>query len=80
MMALYNYFLFAWTVMEHCTTGNRSTVGALAVMPWTVAFMVIPGVAYLVRDWQFLSLCFAFPYVVMIVSFWYDHMPIVHSK
>ncbi|KAG7160346.1 Organic cation transporter protein-like 1 [Homarus americanus] len=56
--------------METCSTKERSMVGTLFVVPWALGYMVVPGIAYLVRRWRELQAVVTVPALVFIAHYW----------
>ncbi|KAG7155472.1 Organic cation transporter protein-like 16, partial [Homarus americanus] len=63
-------FLICEHMMEVSSSSTRSTFGGLFLMMWAAGYFVLPGVAYLVRDWQWLQAALNLPNVVMLLEFW----------
>ena len=61
--------MFAIAVMETCATKYRAAVGTLIVIPWALGYMAVPGIAYVVRTWKVLQLCYAIPTLLTILFF-----------
>ncbi|KAK7078509.1 hypothetical protein SK128_022825 [Halocaridina rubra] len=56
--------------METCSSEKRSIVGSLFVLPWALSYMVLPGIAYLIRTWQWLQVAFSVPALFLAAYFW----------
>ncbi|XP_071525292.1 organic cation transporter protein-like [Panulirus ornatus] len=61
-------FVFA---METCAVKYRAAVGTLLVLPWALGYMLVPGIAYLVRQWKWLQFTYSIPGLSAIVYFWW---------
>ncbi|XP_042868981.1 organic cation transporter protein-like [Penaeus japonicus] len=57
-------------VMELCSSRHRSTVSVMFVVPWALGYMVLPGIAYLVRTWYWLQVALTVPALYTISYFW----------
>ena len=55
--------------METCATKYRAAAGALFVIPWALGYMMVPGIAYLVRTWKLLQVAYAIPTLFTVVFF-----------
>ncbi|XP_042233844.1 organic cation transporter protein-like, partial [Homarus americanus] len=56
--------------LEICSPKHRSIIGSLYAIPWAVGYMVLPGVAYLVRDWQMLQVALTIPSIFFVIYIW----------
>ncbi|XP_042222762.1 steroid transmembrane transporter SLC22A24-like [Homarus americanus] len=56
--------------LEICSPKYRSHVGSLYSIPWALGYMMLPGLAYLVRDWQMLQIALTIPNVFSIIYIW----------
>ncbi|XP_076034221.1 solute carrier family 22 member 3-like [Oratosquilla oratoria] len=63
---LSNYVL----LLELSSKSQRSYVGPLSGLAWSIGQMLLPGVAYLVREWKYLQLALTAPYLYTLVYFW----------
>lgn len=59
--------------MEICAPSQRNSVGALFMLPWSFGYMLMPGLAYLVRPWRWLQAVYASLFLITIVYFWYGY-------
>ncbi|XP_069939366.1 organic cation transporter protein [Cherax quadricarinatus] len=57
-------------VMEISSTQSRSRLGSLFAVPWSIGYMVIAGVAYLVRSWQWLQVTITLPALLFTLYYW----------
>lgn len=57
-------------VMELCSSRHRSTVSVMFVVPWALGYMVLPGIAYLVRTWYWLQVALTVPALYTVSYFW----------
>ncbi|XP_071526251.1 organic cation transporter protein-like isoform X2 [Panulirus ornatus] len=57
--------------METCAAKYRAAVGTLIVIPWSLGYMVVPLIAYLVRPWKFLQIAYSIPGLSAIIYFWW---------
>ncbi|XP_037789627.1 organic cation transporter protein-like [Penaeus monodon] len=57
------------SVMEACSAKQRDYVGPLFVLPWALGYMVVPGIAYLIRDWKPLQAALTTPALVLVVFY-----------
>uniref|UniRef100_A0A672JUW0 Solute carrier family 22 member 7-like n=1 Tax=Sinocyclocheilus grahami TaxID=75366 RepID=A0A672JUW0_SINGR len=55
-----------WVSIEH-----RKLVGVIDSLSWTFAFMSFPLVAYLIRDWRWLTVAISLPTVTAIITWWW---------
>lgn len=53
--------------MEVTATKYRTAVGTLFVIPWALGYMLMPGIAYLVRKWKLLQLTYSLATLLGIV-------------
>ncbi|KAK7085072.1 hypothetical protein SK128_006273 [Halocaridina rubra] len=60
-------FVFA---MEICSVRERTHLGALFTIPFALGYMLIPGIAYFVRQWQWLQVALTFPSFYLLIYFW----------
>ncbi|XP_068245524.1 organic cation transporter protein-like [Palaemon carinicauda] len=56
--------------METCSLEKRSMVGALFTLPWALGYMAVPGIAYLIRTWQWMQVAYTVPALSLIAYFW----------
>lgn len=54
--------------VESCTERQRSIVGIMFCLPFAVGYMLLPGVAYLLRDWRDLHLAISVPVMLLIAN------------
>lgn len=54
--------------VEASSVRHRSVVGILFSVPFAVGFMLLPGLAYLIRDWRFLHLAISAPVILLIAN------------
>ncbi|XP_069189978.1 organic cation transporter protein isoform X2 [Procambarus clarkii] len=54
--------------VEACTLKQRSIVGILLSVPFALGFMLLPGIAYFVRDWRHLHLAISLPVILLTAS------------
>ncbi|XP_076064207.1 organic cation transporter protein-like [Oratosquilla oratoria] len=55
--------------MENCSPSRRSFVGSLYAVPWALGYMALPGIAYVVRDWQWLQVVLSLPSLLLFLYF-----------
>lgn len=53
-----------------CSPSQRTYVGSLFLIPWAIGYMVVPGVAYLVRPWRWMQAVFTVPVFYSLIFFW----------
>ncbi|KAK3880066.1 hypothetical protein Pcinc_015405 [Petrolisthes cinctipes] len=58
------------TQMETCISKDRSLFATMYALPWTVGYMLIPGIAYWVRSWKWLQAALSLPCLVLIAHYW----------
>ncbi|KAK4294714.1 hypothetical protein Pmani_032679 [Petrolisthes manimaculis] len=58
------------TQMETCISKDRSVFASMFVLPWTLGYMMIPGIAYWVRTWKWLQAALSLPTLVFIAYYW----------
>ncbi|XP_066985956.1 organic anion transporter 3-like [Macrobrachium rosenbergii] len=63
------YSKFRVTTMEICSHRQRSVVGSIGGVPWSLGFLVVPGIAYLVRPWRWMQVAYSAP-MLLLVSFY----------
>nr|XP_045612558.1 organic cation transporter-like protein [Procambarus clarkii] len=56
--------------MELCTPRQRNYVASFFLLPWAVGYMMVPGVAYLVRPWRWMLVAFTIPVFYYLIYFW----------
>ncbi|XP_042237281.1 steroid transmembrane transporter SLC22A24-like [Homarus americanus] len=54
--------------VEACTMSQRSVVGIMFSVPFAFGCMLLPGIAYYIRDWRHLHLAISFPVVLLIAN------------
>ncbi|CAL4144108.1 unnamed protein product, partial [Meganyctiphanes norvegica] len=54
--------------VESCTERQRSIVGIMFCLPFAIGYMLLPGVAYLLRDWRDLHLAISVPVMLLIAN------------
>ncbi|XP_078535045.1 solute carrier family 22 member 7-like [Lissotriton helveticus] len=57
--------------LEWVDTKHRTFIGCLMSLYWSVGFMLLPLVAYLIRDWRWLLVAVTSPYILGIISVWW---------
>ena len=55
--------------MENSATKYRAAAGALSSVPWGFGYMMVPGIAYLVRKWKLLQVAYAIPTLFAVINF-----------
>jgi hypothetical protein len=58
--------------MEVIGGSYRSTVGIGMQLFFAVGFMSLPGIAYFIREWNYLQLAISLPALITIIYFWYS--------
>lgn len=48
----------------------RSMAAILFILPWAIGYMILPGIAYVVRSWQRLQAVLISPYVPLLAYYW----------
>lgn len=56
--------------MELCTESQRSHFGPMFVLPHAFGHMLLPAIAYLVRNWQWLQATLTIPAVILFAYLW----------
>ncbi|CAL4065633.1 unnamed protein product, partial [Meganyctiphanes norvegica] len=56
--------------MELCTESQRSFFGPMFVLPHAFGHMLLPAIAYLVRNWQWLQATLTIPAVILFAYLW----------
>lgn len=54
--------------VEVCTSRQRSIVGILFSVPFAIGYMLLPGVAYYLREWRQLHLAISLPVSLLLVN------------
>ncbi|XP_066937712.1 organic cation transporter protein-like [Macrobrachium rosenbergii] len=54
--------------VEACTAKQRSIVGILFSVPFAIGYMLLPAVAYYVREWRHLHLAISLPVILLIAN------------
>ncbi|KAK8407772.1 hypothetical protein O3P69_002367 [Scylla paramamosain] len=57
-------------LMETCGRKERSSIGVLFVIPWSLGYMIVPGIAYLIRPWKWLLVALSLPSLPLLLNFW----------
>lgn len=63
-------YLTSLLAIEMCTTSQRALVGALFSIPWSFGYMLLPGIAYLVRDFVYLQIAITLPGLTLFPAYW----------
>ncbi|XP_064105109.1 organic cation transporter protein-like [Macrobrachium nipponense] len=58
-------------VMEICSPSQRSSVGTVGGVPWSLGYMIVPGIAYLIRPWRWLQVAYSIPMFYLISYYWF---------
>ncbi|XP_068223638.1 solute carrier family 22 member 6-B-like isoform X2 [Palaemon carinicauda] len=58
-------------VMEICSHSQRSSVGSLGGIPWSLGYIIVPGIAYLIRPWRWLQAAYSVPMIYLISYYWF---------
>ncbi|XP_037784610.1 organic cation transporter protein-like [Penaeus monodon] len=48
----------------------RSVAAIVFILPWAIGYMILPGIAYVVRSWQRLQAVLITPYVPLLAYYW----------
>ncbi|KAK4311492.1 hypothetical protein Pmani_017041 [Petrolisthes manimaculis] len=64
-------------LMETSATRHRAAMGTLFVIPWALGYMLVPGIAYILKEnWRWLQLAYSLPTTLFIVYFiWLPESP-----
>ncbi|KAA0188903.1 hypothetical protein HAZT_HAZT006270 [Hyalella azteca] len=54
--------------VETCSVRHRGTIGILFSVPFALGVILLPGFAYLIRDWRHLYLAISLPVVLLIAN------------
>ncbi|XP_078497458.1 solute carrier family 22 member 7-like [Lissotriton helveticus] len=57
--------------VEWVDTKHRTLAGFLTSTYWSIGIMLLPLVAYLIRDWRWLLIAVTCPYLLGIISIWW---------
>lgn len=60
--------------MEVCSPRQRSVVGPLYQIPWSLGYMLVPLIAYMVQSWRWLQAAYSLPLLYTIILFWLVYM------
>ncbi|KAJ8361573.1 hypothetical protein SKAU_G00180980 [Synaphobranchus kaupii] len=55
-----------WVDIEH-----RTLIGVIISMDWTLATMMLPGLAYLMNEWRWLVIAVTSPLLLAMVTWWW---------
>ncbi|XP_068223639.1 organic cation transporter protein-like [Palaemon carinicauda] len=67
----YGYFTGCFIfMMEMCSPSQRSSIGSVGGIPWSVGYMIVPGIAYLIRPWRWLQVAYTFPTIFFFSFYW----------
>lgn len=58
------------TAVEVCSPYQRAVIGSLYFIPWTLGYMLVPLIAYLVRPWRWLQFAYTVPLLYNISLIW----------
>ncbi|KAM9316899.1 solute carrier family 22 member 7 [Gastrophryne carolinensis] len=58
-------------VLEWTDTAHRTLCGTISSMSWTVGYMILALLAYLLRDWRWLLLATTAPCLIAIATWWW---------
>lgn len=50
---------------------SRAFLGLQYMVPFSVGFMALPGIAYFIREWFWLQLAISIPNLVLLIYFWF---------
>lgn len=54
--------------MEASSVRHRSVVGIMFSVPFALGNMLLPGIAFLLRDWRYLHLAISVPVILLIAN------------
>ncbi|XP_066955024.1 organic cation transporter protein-like isoform X2 [Macrobrachium rosenbergii] len=57
-------------VMELFSPSQRSSLGSLFVLPWAIGYMLVPGIAYIIRSWRWLQTAYSMPVILLFSYYW----------
>lgn len=63
-------FVF-FSVVETVGVGWRGLAGNLFCVPFAFGYMMLPGFAYLFREWRHLQLVLSAPGILLLVTWWF---------
>ncbi|XP_076034208.1 solute carrier family 22 member 7-like [Oratosquilla oratoria] len=72
-MSLFNlarYISVFVLILEFSSKNQRSYTGSISGISWALGQMVLPGIAYQVREWNYLSLALTAPNLMAIIFIW----------
>ncbi|OXA57254.1 Organic cation transporter protein [Folsomia candida] len=58
-------------VIEVLGPGWRGLAGNLFCLPFAVGYMLLPGVAYYIRNWRYLQLALSGPSLILLATWWF---------
>ncbi|XP_076034800.1 organic cation transporter protein-like [Oratosquilla oratoria] len=58
-------------VMELSSNSLRSYIGSAVGIPWALGQMLLPGIAYYIREWKYLQLILSSPFLYTISYYWF---------
>ncbi|XP_076034210.1 solute carrier family 22 member 3-like [Oratosquilla oratoria] len=57
-------------VLELCSNSQRAYISSFGGIPWSVGTMLLPAIAYSIREWKYLQLVFVAPFLYTVVHYW----------
>ncbi|XP_066985957.1 organic cation/carnitine transporter 2-like [Macrobrachium rosenbergii] len=60
-------FVYTLEISSH---RQRSVVGSIGGIPWSFGFLVVPGIAYLVRPWRWMQVAYSAPMLLLVSYYW----------
>ncbi|XP_076034218.1 organic cation transporter protein-like [Oratosquilla oratoria] len=57
--------------LELASKPQRSSIGSLFGIPWSLGTMTIAGIAYGVRTWKYLQMALTLPYITFGIYYWF---------
>ena len=68
---------FNLTGMEMVGPSKRMWAGVIIEYFFAIGLLILTGIGYLVRDWNYFEMAIAFPNLIYIIYFWYVYALVI---